>query len=382
MTPFHIATDIYHGENALDRLLRLDATRVFLVADPFVVTSGLIAHVTDRLSAASIPFDLFSEIVPDPPVETVAAGVKALLASGAPAIVAIGGGSALDTAKLIREFAARMDASLPRPRLVAIPTTSGTGSEVTSVAVLTDAARQVKIPISSDSLLPDEAILDVELVKTVPPPLVADTGMDVFTHAVEACVSLRYSDFSAAFAAKSIEIVGAYLLRSYLDASDLHARAKMHSASCLAGLAFNASSLGLNHAVSHALGARFHIPHGRANAIALPRVVEYNSGIGPHSRSRADYDHTVRCYATIARILGLQNLNVITTVRALVNWIEFMMKEMDMPQTVSQAGVCTRDEYEAAVPGLVQAALADSCLSGNPKTPTPDDVAALFRSLW
>lgn len=382
MNSFHIHPHVYHGEGALDRLKELGGKRVFVVADPFVVKSGQIARVTDRLSACGAAFEIFSDVIPDPPIEAVAKGVGALGGFGGDVMVAIGGGSALDTGKLIREFHGRLNPGAARMKLIAIPTTSGTGSEVTNVAVLTDAAAQVKIPLSSEELTPDEAILDVELVKSVPAALTADTGMDVFTHAVEACVSRHYSDFSAAFSAKAIEIVGAYLLRSYLDAGDMHARAKMHSASCLAGLAFNASSLGLNHGMAHALGAKFHLPHGRANAMLLPHVIEFNSDIGPHSRSRPTYDHTVECYATIARLLGLQNLNTITTVRALENWVEFMMREMDMPQRMSQTGTCSEAEYRAAIDSMTEAALKDHCTEGNPKPATADDVRRIYEKLW
>lgn len=384
MDTFEIRTKIHFGEGALDRLKELPGNRVLVVADPFVVQSGMVREATGRLEGAGKQVEVFDRVEPDPSVEAVAAGVAALRAWGPDTMVAMGGGSALDLAKLMREFSERVDGGGGggRIRLVAIPTTSGTGSEVTRVAVVTDRERMTKIPLVSERLLPDEAILDAELVKSVPPGLTADTGMDVFTHALEAYVSRHYSNFSAAMASKAMEIVGAYLLRSYLDANDRHAREKMHAASCLAGLAFNASSLGLNHGIAHALGARFHLPHGRANALALPHVIEYNSGIGIHSRSRPEYDHTVRCYGAIARTLGLQSLNMITTVRSLVNWVEFMMKEMDMPQRVSQAGVCGEGEYMAAVEEMAEAALGDYCTEGNPKTPTKEDVAGILRKMW
>jgi alcohol dehydrogenase class IV len=382
MNAFYIQPRVYFGDDALDRLLALQGKRVFVVADPFVVQSGLIAQVTDRLSKCGAEHTVYSDVVPDPPIESVARGVSALGGFGGDAIVAIGGGSAIDSAKLIREFRKRLDPNAPRMSLIAIPTTSGTGSEVTNVAVVADTQAQVKIPLMSDELLPDEAILSVELVKSVPPALTADTGMDVFTHAVEACVSKNCSDFSAAFSARAIEIVGAYLLRSYLDAGDTHARAKMHRASCLAGLAFNASSLGLNHGMAHALGAKFHLPHGRANAMLLPHVIEFNSGIGACSRGYQGYDRTVQSYMAVARLLGLQSLNANTTVRALVNWVGFMLKEMKMPQSMSQTGVCSEAEYRAAIPAMTEAALADHCTAGNPKEPTAEDVRGIYERLW
>lgn len=382
MNSFHIDTQVYFGDDSMDRLLELGGRRVFVVADPFVVKSGLISQVTDRLSRCGAEHMVYSEVVPDPPIESVAQGVAALGNFGGDTVVAIGGGSAIDSAKLVREFRRRLDPSAPRMRLIAIPTTSGTGSEVTNVAVVADTQAQVKIPLVSDDLSPDEAILSVDLVKSVPPVLTADTGMDVFTHALEACVSRFGSDFSAAFAARAIEIVGSCLLRSYLDAGDLQARRKMHSASCLAGLAFTVSSLGLNHGMAHALGARFHLPHGRANAMLLPHVIEFNSGIGPQGSSCPACERTVARYSAAALRLGLQTLDARTSIRALVNWVGFMLKEMGMPQSVSQTGACQESEYRAAIPAMTEAALADRCTAGNPRDVTAEDIRAIYEKLW
>ena len=382
MNSLHIHPQVYFGDDALDRLLELKGHRVFVVADPFTVKSGMISQVTDRLSRCGAEHSVYSDVVPDPPIESVARGVAALGGFGGDTVVAIGGGSAIDSAKLIREFRRRLDPSAPRMKLIAIPTTSGTGSEVTNVAVVADTQAQVKIPLMSEDLTPDESILSVELVKSVPPVLTADTGMDVFTHAVEACVSRQASDFSAAFAAKAIELVGAYLLRSYRDAGDLQARRKMHSASCLAGLAFNTASLGLNHGMAHALGARFHIPHGRANAMLLRHVIEFNSGVGADGAGPSVCERTVGRYAGVALRLGLQSLNAVTTVHALMHWVDFMLAEMGMPKGVSQANVCSEADYRAAIPAMTEAALADHCTAGNPRDATAEDVRAIYEKLW
>lgn len=228
--------------------------------------------------------------------------------------------------------------------------------------VLPDPANHTKYPLMADSLLPDEAILDVELVKSVPAAVPANTGMDVFTHALESYVSLRCNEFSAALAEKAIEICGSYLLRSFLDNTDTHARQKMHVASTLAGLAFSASGLGLNHGMAHQLGARFHVPHGAVNAMLLPapyhRVQQPDH---PRSKSRKEYDYTVR---------------------AQIAWTQFMMKEMDMHISMGATGTCTRQEYEAAIPAMVEGALMDSCTVDNPRRPTPGDVAQIYRALW
>ncbi|MBQ5362139.1 MAG: iron-containing alcohol dehydrogenase, partial [Clostridia bacterium] len=311
MKEFHIGTQIYFGESALDRLSELQFESVIILADPFVVTSGLIEHVTKRLDAAHIRYTLFTDIVPDPPVDKVIAGVAAVLKGHYPCMIAVGGGSAIDTAKAVRKFAGQIEEDYS-PRLIAIPTTSGTGSEVTSFAVISNPAEGRKYPLRGDDMLPEEAILDEVLVKSVPAAITADTGMDVMTHAIEAYVSTNNNEFSGALAEKSVEICGQFLIRSYSDNNDSHARRKMHIAACLAGIAFNSASLGLVHGMAHQLGAHLHIPHGRSCALLLPSLIEYNSGITTSSRSQAEYPSCVRKYCNMARILGVSNFNEIT----------------------------------------------------------------------
>ncbi len=383
MKNFDIRTKIYFGDSSLDRLEQIDSSKVLVVADPFVIKSGLISQLTSRLERASINYDIFNDVVPDPPIDKITEGVSALIKSNPDTIVAVGGGSAIDQAKAMREVVAKMPEYQNKElRLIAVPTTSGTGSEVTAFSVVSDPESGKKFPLVADSILPDEAILDVELVKTVPPAITADTGMDVLTHAIEAYVSKNNDEFSAALAEKSVEIIGSFLLRSYLDNNDTHARSKMMCASCLAGIAFNHANLGLNHGMAHQLGAKFHIPHGRANAMLLPLIIQYNSDINKHSRSRKEYPNHVRKYITLARMLGLQNFNTITTIRALVSWVEFMMKEMDMPLCVSVMNVCSQEEYFAAIPDMAEAALNDACTATNPRTPTKEDVMKIFIDLW
>lgn len=381
MKSFDIKTKIHFGENSLDRLLELPYKKVMIITDPFVVQSGMIKLITYRLDSSDIEFDIFQDVVPDPPIEKIVKGVEAVVNYKPEALIAVGGGSAMDSAKAIKDFAIRTG-EIGGMALIAIPTTSGTGSEVTAFSVITDSQSHVKYPLVSDNLIPTEAILDAELVRSVPPAVTADTGMDVFTHALEAYVSINNNEFSAALAEKAIEICGVFLLRAYLDGNDTHARQKMHIASCLAGLAFNSASLGLNHGMAHQLGANFHVPHGRANAMLLPHIIEFNSDINIHSRSRKDYLPAVKKYVNIAKILGLQNFNTITTVRALVNWIQFMLKEMDIPLSMSQYGKVTEEEYKAKISTMAEAALADSCTETNPRVPNKADVMDIYRSLW
>ena len=343
--------------------------------------SSMFNLVTDPLKRANKEFEIFKDVVPDPPIEKISEGVKKMLEYKPDVLVAVGGGSAIDSSKSIREFALRVE-PYAEVGLIAIPTTSGTGSEVTSFAVVSDPKEKMKYPLVSEHLTPDEAILDAELVKSVPPAITADTGMDVFTHALEACVSTNRSDFTNALAEKAIEICGVFLLRAYLDGNDTHARQKMHSASCLAGLAFNTASLGLNHGMAHQLGATFHIPHGRANAMLLPHIIEFNSDINKHSKSQKEYLPAVKRYATVAQILGLSSYNKIMTVRSLVNWVQFMLKEMDIPLSISQMGTISKEEYFNAIDRMADAALADACTATNPRVPTKEDVVKMYQNLW
>lgn len=381
MKSFDIKTKIYFGDNALDRLIDLPYKKILIITDPFVVESGMVKLITYRLDEGNIEFQIYKDVVPDPPVEKVVLGVKKLLDYKPEAVIAVGGGSAIDSAKAMKEFASKIGNVQDMP-LIAIPTTSGTGSEVTSFSVITDSETHTKYPLVSESMIPSEAILDAELVRSVPPAITADTGMDVLTHAMEAYVSTNSNEFSNALAEKAIEICGVFLLRAFYDGNDMHARQKMHVASCLAGLAFNSASLGLNHGMAHQLGANFHIPHGRANAILLPYIVEFNSDINQHSRSRMEYLPAVKKYVNIAKNLGLSNFNTITTVRALVNWIQFMMKEMDIPLGISQTGKATEEEYMDKVGFMADAALADACTGTNPRTPTKADVMEIYRTIW
>lgn len=379
MKSFDIRTKIYFGENSLDRLRDIPYKKVLIITDPFVEKSGLLLMLTSRLQEGYIEFDVFSDVVPDPPIEKISIGVKKMLDYDPDCIIAVGGGSAIDSAKSIREFASR--ASQKKVALIAVPTTSGTGSEVTSFAVVSDPDHDIKYPLVSDSMLPEEAILDVSLVKSVPANVTADTGMDVLTHAIEAYVSINNNEFSAALAEKAIEICSGFLLRSYLDNNDTHARQKMHVASCLAGLAFNSASLGLNHGIAHAIGAKFHIPHGRANAMVLPHVIEFNSGISKHSKSQKEYPKCVEKYCNVAKLLGVNNFNEITTIRALVGWIQFMLKEMNIPLSISQCGIDKHD-YMNAVEAMAEKAIADGCTATNPRVPTKAEVCLLLEHMY
>lgn len=381
MDSFGIKTQIYFGEGALSRLKEIPYRKVLVITDPFVVESKMIHLITEPLRESGIQYEIFHDVVPDAPVDKISNGVKKFLEYQPEVIVAVGGGSAIDSSKAIREFSLKINNYGP-VGLIAIPTTSGTGSEVTSFAVVNDTEAKIKYPLVSEGLTADEAILDAELVKSVPPSITADTGMDVFTHALEAYVSTDHNEFSSALSEKAIEICGVFLLRAYLDGNDRHARQKMHVASCLAGLAFNSASLGITHSMAHQLGALFHIPHGRANAMLLPHIVEFNANINKHSRSQKEYLPAVKRYANIAHILGLSNYNEVMSVRSLVNWIQFMQKEMNIPLTIQEIGTITPDAYFAAIDKMADAALADACTVTNPRIPSKEDIVKIYTKLW
>lgn len=381
MKSFEIKTKIHFGDNALERLAQMPYNRVLVITDPFIAKGPMIKMITDPLDRAGKTYEVFHDVVPDAPIDKIIIGVKKMLEYMPEAIVAVGGGSAIDSSKAIREFALGIN-HYADVAMIAIPTTSGTGSEVTSFAVVNDTVAKIKHPLVSPSLTAEEAILDAELVKSVPPAITADTGMDVLTHAIEAYVSTNHNEFSTALAEKSIEIVGVFLLRAYLNGNDTHARQKMHVASCLAGLAFNSASLGLTHGMAHQLGANFHIPHGRANAMLLPHIIEYNADIHKDSRSQSEYHPSVKRYSTIAHVLGLSSYNKVMSVRSLIQWIQFMNQDMKIPARISEIGTISVNDYMSKVEVMAEAALADACTATNPRTPDKEAIMQIYRNLW
>lgn len=375
MEDFKIKTSIYFGAGSLERLNHIGNKKVLVITDPFMVKSGTINKVTDRLISASVT--VFSEIVPDPPIELVVKGIEELNKVHPDVIVALGGGSAIDAAKAIMDFSKNI-LSLENIEFIAIPTTSGTGSEVTSFSVITDKERGVKYPLVSERLIPNVAILDPDLVKTVPPAITADTGMDVITHSLEAYVSTKANDFTDALAEKSLMLAFKYLERAYKDGSDMEAREKMHNASCLAGIAFNSASLGINHSIAHTLGGKFHVPHGRTNAMLLPYVIEYNADIVGYDNK--DYSIAAKKYHHIAKLLGLPSNNIRMGVKNLINLIKTMEKNMKMPSTLKECGVDTHKVSET-LESIAETALVDACTSTNPKVPNKEDIMRIVEKV-
>jgi len=376
MNKFKIKTEVRFSNNALDALNEIIADNAVIITDSFMAKSG----VADLIKAKLVNcknISIFSEVSPDPPIELIANVLEFLKSHNAEVIVALGGGSSIDAAKAV----VLMDKNVSgkKMKLIAIPTTSGTGSEVTQFAVITDKTSGVKYPLVSEDLLPDMAILDPSLVVTVPKTVTADTGFDVITHALEAYISTLANDASDALAEKALTISFKYLPRAFKDGSNLTAREKMHSASCLAGMAFNEVSLGISHSIAHQLGAKFHIPHGKANAMLLPYVVEFNADL---DGSFGTFSHTETAFklADIARRLGLPGDNIRIGVTSLIEEIKYMKKMMGIPETLKEAGV-TKEAYELHKNAIIEAALKDTCTQTNPKKVTAEDIENILNHI-
>lgn len=366
-TSFHPKTEIVFGPGLLDRLEAFVGQRVGIVTDSFMAGSGALERVMHHLRDAEV--QVFEDAAPESPLEVVQRGARMFENFKPDAIVALGGGSPIDAAKAILAIVRGFDSD-HRIQLVAIPTTSGTGSEVTAYAVVSDPAKGLKFPLVSQELVPDIALLDPELVRTAPARVTADTGMDVITHAIEAVVSTGANNFSDACAEKALELAFAYLPRAYDDGDDMEARDAMHQASCLAGIAFTNAGLGLNHGLAHALGGRLHLVHGRLNALLLPVLIAWN----------AEEPETARRYARIARRIGLDVPSPRAGVRALTREIEALNKRFGIPSTLKGMGV-DLNEFCRIRSEIAAAALADACTASNPRTPTQAELDSLLASL-
>ena len=369
MKKFVVKPKIIFDKNPLTYLRTLDHKRFFIVADPFLKENNGLERIVEEIGERE--YKVFSEIVPDPPAQIVAKGIAEIQSFKPDCVVAVGGGSAIDTAKAVVYYG-----KLKEIKFIAIPTTSGTGSEVTAFSVITHTEKGVKFPLVSTALIPDVAILDTDFVKSVPPAIVADTGMDVLVHAIEAYVSTASNEFSDAFAEKAIRLTWENLYKSYSMPENYTAKDKMHKASLMAGLAFNSASLGLNHALAHNLGARLHIPHGRVNAVLLPRIIEFNSGV--KSFSCTDINTCAEKYAQIAKIIGFEGNNTKILVRKLVTETEKLIKKLGLPLDFKGCKVKLLDDD---VQNIVQGTLADNCINTNPVRVTEEDVENIINIL-
>ena len=344
MGSFYCTTQIISGPGSLQALKTMDIQRLLLVTDPYFVKSGDAQRLLSLSGAAHT--QIFDQVTPDPSVELAARGTAVLRSFQPDTVVALGGGSTMDCAKAMVYFS---EQKLP---LVAVPTTSGSGSEVTDFAVLTHGT--AKHPLVDPAICPKVAILDSELLENLPPKLIADTGFDVLAHALEAYAAKNAGAISDALARDAFCTAFAALPASY--SGKLEVRGRIHTAATMAGMAFSQAGLGLCHALSHALGGMFHVPHGRLNAILLPAVVELNAS------------HCPQKYARIARSAGLGGSADTVAVRNLKNGLLRLRKELELPPTLAQAGVEPRQVQRASA-DIIKTAKADPCMKTNPFQP-------------
>ena len=373
-------TELHVGKGALQQLSHYKNEHILVVADPFLKTSGTLDAILANFDDSN-DIVVFTDIVPDPPIETVVAGIKSAGDKPISIVLSIGGGSAIDASKAMYYFAKKQGA-FSEAILIAIPTTSGTGSEVTDFSVITDAERGTKYPLVTKEILPDVAILDADLVLSLPGNITADTGMDVLTHAIEAYVSTKATDFSDALAEKAIKLVFEYLPKAYKNGQDVEAREKMHAASTLAGMAFNTAYLGINHSLAHAAGAKFHVPHGRLNSILMPHVIQYNAGIDLNNRNQQATDKTVASrYQDIAKLLGCSASSPVSGVRQLVEAIKKLQRKLEMPTSLREYGV-KADAFAQYKVEISEAALHDGCTPTNPRVPTAEELLKVLEKAF
>ena len=391
---FKVPEKIYFEAGSIGYLEKMpNITRAFIVTDKSMVSLGYVDKILYYLRKRQqyVHAEIFSEVEPDPSFDTINRGVEQMRNFKPDVIIALGGGSPMDAAKGMWLFYEYPDADpegmklkfmdirkrtykFPKLgkdcKMVAIPTTSGTGSEVTSFAVITDKKKNMKYPLADYELTPDVAIVDPDLVMSLPKSITADTGMDVLTHAIEAYVSNMASDYTDGLAEKAIELVYNYLPIAYEDGSNQKAREKMHNASCLAGMAFTNAFLGINHSIAHKLGADFHIAHGKANAIILPYVIKYNATKPTKFVSFPKYEYFIadEKYASIARRLGLKANTTEEGVKSLINAIVEMNKKLNIPSSLKELGI-EEQEFLSNVDALSEKAFSDQCTTANPRLP-------------
>ncbi|GIO19477.1 aldehyde-alcohol dehydrogenase [Oceanobacillus oncorhynchi subsp. incaldanensis] len=404
---FKVPPKIYFEKNAVQYLAKMpNISKAFIVTDPMMVELGYVDKVLYYLRRRPdyVHCEIFSDVEADPSKDTVMRGAAAIDAFQPDVIIALGGGSAMDAAKGMWLFHEHPDTEFnglkqkfmdirkrvyqypklgQQAQFVAIPTTSGTGSEVTSFSVITDKETNTKYPLADYELTPDVAIIDPQFVMTVPKTVTADTGMDVLTHAIEAYVSNMANDYTDGLAIKAIQLVFEYLPQAYHDGSNALAREKMHNASTIAGMAFANAFLGINHSLAHKLGAQFHIAHGRANAILLPHVIRYNAKKPTKFVSFPKYEHFIadKRYAEIARVLGLPAATTEQGVESLVQAIYQLAEELNIPMSIAENGVDAK-EFEAQADDLADRAFEDQCTTANPKLPLVTELAEVYRQAY
>ncbi len=381
MNRFTIPRDLYFGENAIDYLKNVKGTKAMLViGSERLIKDGTVPKIQSNLKEANIETSIFQGVENDPSVATVKKGVEMMNEFQPDLIIGIGGGSPIDAAKAMWIFyeypeftfeEAAKPFNLPELRqkanFIAIPTTSGTATEVTSFSVITDNETGVKYPIADYNITPDVAIVDTNLVQSMPKTLVANTGMDALTHAIEAYVSNARNPITDALAMKSIEMIYSTLVDSFNG--DEQARKDMHIAQNLAGMAFSNAILGIVHSMSHKTGKIFNIPHGLANAIYLSAAIQFNAKTAKDA------------YADIARRLGLEGNTEDELVESLVNVVKQFRKDMGMANSLKEFGL-SEDVFNENLQSIAETAVADPCTGTNPRNISVEEMKELFKAVY
>ena len=398
MARFTLPRDLYHGKGALEALKSFKGQRAIIcVGGGSMKRFGFLDKAIGYLKEAGFEVELIENIEPDPSVETVMKGAQKMLEFQPDWIVAMGGGSPIDAAKamwikyeypeitfeeMCKVFG--IPELRKKAHFCAIPSTSGTATEVTAFSIITDYAKGIKYPIADFEITPDVAIVDPDLAETMPKKLVAHTGMDAMTHAIEAYVSTANCDYTDPLALHAIKMIKADLVDSYNG--DMAKRDSMHNAQCLAGMAFSNALLGIVHSMAHKTGAAFadygaHIIHGAANAMYLPKVIQYNAK-NPEAAQR---------YAYIARFMGLEGSDTQSLVAALVAELRHMNDELNIPRciahygeggTIAEQGFVGEEEFLSKLPEIAKNALGDACTGSNPRQPDQADMEKLLTACY
>ncbi len=400
---FKVPEKIYFEAGSIAYLEKMpNIQRAFIVTDEGMVKLGYIDKILYHLRKRHqyVHSEIFSDVESDPSFDTIKKGVEMMETFKPDVIIAIGGGSPIDAAKGMWLFYEHPDADIEglklkfmdirkrtykfpklgeKCKMVAIPTTSGTGSEVTSFAVITDKKLNKKYPLADYELTPDVAIVDPDLVMSLPKSVTADTGMDVLTHALEAYVSNMASDFTDGLAEKAVQLVLENLENAYNDGTNKQAREKMHNSSTIAGMAFTNAFLGVNHSIAHKIGAEFHLPHGRINAILLPYVIRYNSSRPSKFVSFPKYEYFIadKKYATIAKKAGLKADTVEEGINSLIERIKELNNNLNIPKSFKEAGI-SEDEFLSKVDMLADRAFEDQCTTANPRVPLVSEIKQIL----
>ncbi len=383
MNRFTLPRDLYYGKDALEVLKTLKGKKAVLVlGGGSMKRFGFVDKVTDYLKEAGIEVKLIENVEPDPSVETVMRGAAVMREFEPDWIIGMGGGSPIDAAKAMWVFYEYPDTSFEdiiqpfsfptlrtKAKFLAIPSTSGTATEVTAFSVITDYAKGIKYPLADFNITPDVAIVDPTLPETMPAKLTAHTGMDALTHAIEAYVSTLNGPFTDPLAIKAIQMVFEYLPASYKG--DKSAREHMHYAQCMAGMAFSNALLGIVHSLAHKTGAAFstgHIPHGCANAIYLPYVIQFNAKAAKER------------YADIAKSIGLTGTDD-ELVKALCDKIVSYNKQLDIPLSLKEFGI-NEAEFKEKISKIAKLAVGDACTGSNPRPVTPAEMEKLLTCIY